>query len=566
MGEKTGARIALLTVFGFILSIFIFSLFKNIQYPLLWNDETETAMYAKRILQYGYPKINDGKNLIWLSYLPDRNIGINKKMDSCEALVWGQYYFAAIGEFFAEKTNDIYLKTAFLRVPFGAAGLLGLLIMALSISGIFGRNTVRELIFFNAFFFLAIFSVSLTLHLREVRHPSLEVFLSACIFYIYFNYRYYNKVKFVPYSVMLTLLLFLLYHVFTITCFIFLAAIGLYEFIELLKERDLGNFFRGIIPLFAASALITPFFVLCRTMAMGESYRSFLHINDIPFWNRHIMGLLDILKKYEFIYPVLAAKAIFLCVFAYSSMRRAEILTSIKQKLRISNFLVLFIIVYGFIITFFPHPFIFERYYILLHPVMIIMLLVDLFGTLELFSHISPATTRKRINGLYAVMLLLAFSINGYDSVDRLKKHVYELSHQYRGPIDFIIPFIRSHYKNPEDLVIATNYEELDYVYYLGSRVIVGFSGNTLDEDLNLRPDIIVIRKRFSFVDPAVFNRFLARDRYESFFFPIFDYFVNNIPESAFHLYRTPLCNDEKKCLGMLIRSDRVKYAKDSII
>ena len=169
MGEKITIRITLLVVLGFILGSFIFSLFKNIQYPLLWNDETETAMYAKRILQYGYPKINDGKNIVWLSYLPDRSIGINKKMDSCEALVWGQYYFAAVGEFFAEKTNDIYLKTAFLRIPFGAAGLIGLVIMAFSISGSFRKKKVHELIFFNAFFFLAVLSVRLTLHLREVQ-------------------------------------------------------------------------------------------------------------------------------------------------------------------------------------------------------------------------------------------------------------------------------------------------------------------------------------------------------------------------------------------------------------
>ena len=155
-------------------------------------------------------------------------------------------------------------------------------------------------------------------------------------------------------------------------------------------------------------------------------------------------------------------------------------------------------------------------------------------------------------------MLLFTFSINGHDTIERLKKHFYELSHQYRGPIDFIIPFIKDHYKNPENLVIATNYEELDYVYYLGSKVIIGFTGNTLDEDLKLRPDIIVIRKRVSFVDPAVFSEFLTRDKYKSFFFPVIDYFVNNIPETVFHLYKTPVCNDEAECLSMLIRSDRM--------
>jgi hypothetical protein len=345
------------------------------------------------------------------------------------------------------------------------------------------------------------------------------------------------------------------------TCFIFLAAIGLYEFIELLKERDPANFFRRIIPLFAAFALIMPFFVLCRTMALGEAYRSFLHINDIPFWKRHVIEFFHVFRKYEFIYAVLTAKAVFICAFAYYSKRSVKEWAPIKQKMRISNFLTIFIITYAFTVTFFPHPIIFERYYILLYPVMIMILLVDLFGALELFFRISYAQGRRWVNGFYAVILLLTFSINGHRNIARLEKHLYELFHQYRGPIDFVVPFIESHYKNPEDLIIATNYEELDYVYYLGSKVIVGFTGITLDEDLKLRPDIIIIRKRGAFVDPAVFDRFLDRDKYESFYFPVLDYFVNNIPETALHLYKTPLCSDEKKCLSMFIRSDRVNDA-----
>lgn len=558
-------RATLLIIVGFILSIFIFSLFKNIQYPLLWNDETETAVYAKRILQYGYPKINDGKNMVWLTYLPDKSIGINKKADSCEALVWGQYYFTAIGEFFAEKTEDIYVKTAFLRIPFAIAGLLGLVIMAFSVSGMFEKKKVHELLFFGAFFFLALCSVSLTLHLREVRHPSLEIFLAACIFYVYFSCRYYNKTGIVQYIIVLTLLLFLLYHVFTVTCFSLLAGIGLYEFITLLRERDLGNFFRRTAPLFIASVLIAPFFILCHTMALGEAYREFVQINKIPFWDRHIIGLLDIFKRYEFIRPVLVTKTIFLCSFAYFSIRRVKVSESIKQKIEVSNFFSLFVLTYIFIITFFPHPMIFERYYILMYPVMMLILLVDAFGTMELFSKISYASIRRRVSALYAVIVLATFLINGHGMVDRLKNHAYELFHQYRGPMDHIIPFIKENYQNPENLVIATNYEELDYVYYLGSKVIVGFTGVTLDEDLKLRPDIIIIRKRTSFVDPAVFNIFLARDKYELFFFPVFDYFVNNIPETGLHLYKTPICNDEEKCLSMLIRSDRVSEAMAGI-
>ena len=561
MGKLKAAKIILLMTLGIILSIFIFSLFKNIQYPLLWNDETETAMYAKRILHYGYPKIHDGKNIVWLSEPPDKSIGINKRMDSCSALLWGQYYFAAIGEFFAEMTDDIYFKTALMRIPFALAGLAGLFIMALSISGLFGKDALSELTFLNIFFSFAILSIPLTLHLREVRHPALVTFLSACIIHTYFYYRYYGKIKFAQYFIMLALLLFLLYHVLHVVCFIFFAAIGLYECAALLKEKDIKSFRRNIAPLFAAFILVIPFFLFCQTFALGRAHRALYHINDMSLWNRHILGFFHIFQKYEFIYPVLAAKAIFFCIFAYFSNRRVSLGSAVRQKMRVSNFLSFLVIIYGFIVTFFPNQIIFERYYIVLHPIMIIILLLDLFGTFALLSHAPYASIRIWGKALCAAMLLLTLVINGQEIKARVKGHVYELLHQYIGPLDLAIPFIKSHYKNPESLVIATNYEELAYMYYLGSKTIVGFVGNNLDEDLKMRPDIIIFRKRATYVNPAVFNQFFLKDRYASFFFPLIDYPVNNIPETAYHLYKTLLCDDEKKCVSILIRSDHINAA-----
>ncbi|KKQ55984.1 MAG: hypothetical protein US75_C0011G0001, partial [Candidatus Woesebacteria bacterium GW2011_GWC1_38_13] len=43
-------------------SIFLFLAFKNIQYPLLWNDEGDTVVFGQQVLRYGYPKIHGDKN------------------------------------------------------------------------------------------------------------------------------------------------------------------------------------------------------------------------------------------------------------------------------------------------------------------------------------------------------------------------------------------------------------------------------------------------------------------------------------------------------------------------
>src|SRR5690242_19677057 len=44
-----------------LLILFLFSVFGHISYPLFWADESMTAMGTERVLQYGYPKVHDGK-------------------------------------------------------------------------------------------------------------------------------------------------------------------------------------------------------------------------------------------------------------------------------------------------------------------------------------------------------------------------------------------------------------------------------------------------------------------------------------------------------------------------
>jgi hypothetical protein len=58
---------------------------KNISYPLLCSDESETIMTAQQITLYGYPKVHDGKNTVfipdnplWLGYKPSESFQ-NKK-------------------------------------------------------------------------------------------------------------------------------------------------------------------------------------------------------------------------------------------------------------------------------------------------------------------------------------------------------------------------------------------------------------------------------------------------------------------------------------------------------
>ena len=186
-----------------LVGIFLFSLFKNIAYSLLWNDEAETAMFATRILKYGYPKVHDEKNSVLYSLEFPGKLGIDKKTDAYLGSTWGQYYFSVIGVFFANKVKDLYLKTAIVRIPFAIIGFFGLFFMVLSVIKLFYKNKTKMFLFLNLFILFEILSISLSLHLRETRYYSLVVFLSGCVFYAYFNFKFFMNINANIYNILI---------------------------------------------------------------------------------------------------------------------------------------------------------------------------------------------------------------------------------------------------------------------------------------------------------------------------------------------------------------------------
>ncbi|MDP7570226.1 MAG: hypothetical protein QF391_01350, partial [Myxococcota bacterium] len=112
---------------------------------------------------------------------------------------------------------------------------------------------------------------------------------------------------------------------------------------------------------------------------------------------------------------------------------------------------------------------------------------------------------------------------------DSLAGRLAELRTPYRGPLDFAIPAIAARYPRPEELVIATNYEEYAFMHYLGSHVIVGLSLNNLANERGLEPDIVVPRRRWP-RSLAALRPFLARGQWETQRLPVRDVHHNNIP------------------------------------
>jgi len=144
-------------------------------------------------------------------------------------------------------------------------------------------------------------------------------------------------------------------------------------------------------------------------------------------------------------------------------------------------------------------------------------------------------------------------------SVRNITGHVKEIVTPYQGTVDYAVAYIRANYADPTQLVIATNYEETSYMYYLGSRVTIGQALNNLPEDRKFLPDVIIPRQLWNFAAYPYFENFRSLANYRAVTFPISDYFVNNIPELRHPRYyhqfvRLPV-KDEKPMV-IYVRTD----------
>ncbi|MFC1496654.1 hypothetical protein ACFL52_04490 [Candidatus Margulisiibacteriota bacterium] len=515
-------------IFVILLIIFAFSLFKHISYPLLWNDEAETAAYGERILKYGYPKVHSENNRIFLLF--DR-ISINKQLDAFIGSGWVQYYFCAIPAFFARLTDDLYLKTALIRFPFALIGFCGILLFGLA--GATLQKKITPLLFLSAFIFLEALSVPLVHHLREARYYSIYIFLAACWFYVYTKYNYKKELGYVQYLFLSIILLLLIFNTFYPIFFIILATMladNLFRFVT--KNIKRQEFLAGLAAPIITFILAIPFIYFFRVFTIAKFHSTAFGIG-FDKQIKQIGILLIFLLKHNFLILIIASAFLFIFLSVKDKNKLREPVAKPYQI-----FTLILISIYCLSIT--RSPFFFERYYIVLQPFLMLSLL---FWLLSL----------KDLKQSAAIVIIVIFIYNSTFLISPIRGHTYEMFNQYQGPLDYIIPYLSKNFKYPEKLIIATNYEEAAYIYYLKSKTIIGAGLCFIDQDIKLTPDIIVFRKRWS-GHASVFKTLFAKVKYQKVSFPVLDYTFNNIPESTLHLYQTFLPRSEPEVTDIYIR------------
>jgi hypothetical protein len=295
---------------------------------------------------------------------------------------------------------------------------------------------------------------------------------------------------------------------------------------------------------------VSPLLSFFKTFYIAEETAKFNRLLfDMSEWEMYVANLLIIWRYFtasDFIYLAIFLKV---CILSLRFLVR-DVPVSDMRKLAFSNFLSVIFVVYFFAIARIPN-FPFTRYFIPLQPVLAAMIILDA----TLIYHLISAYPSPMIKYGKAILLIVFAGfvlINIVRNFQHLKGHVYELSHQYKGPLDYLIPFIKETYGDTDQLVIATNYEETSFMYYLKSKVIVGYVGNNLDEDIQAIPDVIVFRKGWGNLHRRIFLGFFGRHLYRRVSFPVLDSKVNNLPEVNSsvpifeHQFRTVNARDER--------------------
>jgi hypothetical protein len=549
------SKISILNSILFLLIfVFAFSLFRHISYPLLWNDESYGAMSASRVLQYGYPKIHDERgNPVFephKTFTPEKFY--NETWDISTGMAWGNEYFLTPGVFLSGFTDDIYQKTALVRLPFAIAGFLGLLILMHSSGKLFSSLPSRRWMQIS-FILMELCSISLVLHLREARFYSLMILIQSILFYIYLDFNIFKKCK--PY-INISLAAFIFFISYSINyaffCILFCCWIAVHG-IFLVLDSDLNwkkprgsdwkNFFIVISPVFLSFLIVLPFELL-----IFKTYKSTQMLKHSDSHYLITFGhVFNSFIKYEWLAIALFFKSVFISMFFFRKRMPEDIRFEFNRFFTVSIFLnILFVVsilaVCGINVRFY------SRYIIPFQPILVLLVALEGYAVLKLLFYYSRVSAW--IKGFVLVLAGILLMMNIQAQIPFIRQHITELRYPYKGPLDFIIPYIQKNYKNTNDLVIATNYETYSYMFYLKSHVLLGYIPLHLSQDLEYTPDILIDRKIVWERNPDHFNHYLNKARYMKINFPVIDYPVNCSPELYFcdrlvcHHFRTVYTNN----------------------
>jgi hypothetical protein len=492
------------------------------------------------VREYGYPKVHGERNVVY-QFGPNIALGVKEGPDAYIGTTWGQFYFATLGLSWADGVADFSARSARVRAPFALAGAVGMGLWLWALLPLFAGEPARAWRFVAAFALLATLSVSLVLHLREARYYALVVLLGGALCREHLRYAVFRFSSFARWATASVLLLFALFHVFFQAFFAIAVLLGAERLLALWQRRAT---WRDLLPVAAAAALVAPFVAWFEIPANAAEFSRSFDFGPMDYL-ANLRGLGEHWLRHEFLAPALAARALAGWLRAGS-----------RESRKLAAGLLLFSAGYAAVGCL--NPLALERYFIVCSPAITGAFLLDAFALVEAARRRLPDARwagGAAASGIAVLTLLLR--VPGLPAVEG---RLAELAQPAWGPLDYAIPYLAERYEHPDELVIATNYEEYAFMYYLDSHVIVGLSLNNLRRERELAPDVVIPRRRWP-RSLRELGPFLRAADWEEVRLPVADVHHNNVPAlsasrfvPAPHRFETPKTDAPDEQLVLYLR------------
>jgi hypothetical protein len=496
------------------------SLLRHLGTPLLWHDEGDTATFAERILEVGYPKVHGARNVLY-EFAADPSVGIDAATDAYIGKTWGDFYFAVPGVWWARQTDDPGVRTFRVRLPFALAGLAGVAAWLWAVAP--ALPAARRWRFAAAGVLLCALSISLTLHLREARYYALVVLVVGVWLGVHLRGAVFRTLAGRRYALAGGLCGALLFHVFFAAWFPVLGLLAADAAREAWRAPDgegprARRLARALAPHGLAVLLTLPALAFFDTFAIAARFSADVGASPASWW-ANLRWVAAHLVRHEWLLAALAARA----GAAWLARGAPQPERDATGVARATAARLLFFCA-GYTLFLCVNPLVYERYFVLLSPALAAAFALDAFSASALLA----ARPRAWRRGFAAALVLVAAGSLALRR-DALAGHVAALRTPVRGPLDFAVAHLRQRYAEPSTLVIATNYEAQPLMFYLGARVIVGLALGDIANERALEPDVVIPRRRWprSLVEV---RRLLARGRWQEVALPVQDVHYNETP------------------------------------
>jgi 4-amino-4-deoxy-L-arabinose transferase-like glycosyltransferase len=443
-------------------------LLTNLGNIYLWQDEAETAMLSQRLGTFGLPMAFDGRNLIRQA---------PQDVQYTEDYVW--IYHPWLPFYSTSLSLSLLGPTTFAaRLPYALAGLATVLLLYHTTQRYFHRAVAMLAST------LLLLSIPFVLHARQCKYFAFAALFTVATLDAYLRLRDADGPRFaLPYFIAAAFCLFQS----NFGAFVpLMAAIGLHLLVTRPRWPELQRFALAVLIL---AAFVAPWAIYLQTWARGRfSFDVIRFVGHLVHYAVYVTG---------WVFP-----AVLLTVFVLLLARQWTISGQDRGE---GSVLSLYLWVSLITVIFLSATFIwmYFSYIVQLVPLLMVMLawtlwqilqrwrlvgyalLIVLIATnlLHAFPYVLPITRQFKWASLAPRPYLAetdALLVAAARIRSDLRDYGYELVHDYNGPNEGMVQFLRQH-ADPGDLVVA-NYGELPIAFYTGLDIAGGLSGYRLEE------------------------------------------------------------------------------------